>query len=158
MITDSQETQQMRIRFYNTLDEKNRRIQAAMESLQLGYGGISAIGRLLGCSRTTIYRGIKELRSAADDPLRNGRIRHSGGGRKPYDQTHTRIDSAFLDVVKYHMAGDPMDDSVLWTNLTHAAIAQRLREDHGIGVSSTVVSQLLKKHGFTRRKAVKKKR
>ena len=50
-----------------------------------------------------------------------------------------------------------MNDEVLWTNLTHDEIAQRLCQDHGITVSETVVIKLLKKHQFKKRKAQKKK-
>ena len=52
--------------------------------------------------------------------------------------------------------GDPMDERVLWTNLTPGEIANALREDHGIVVSKFVVRKLLKKHNYRRRKAQKK--
>ena len=142
-------------KFYNTLSEKDRRRYAAMEAIKLGHGGIGYIAFVLGVCRDTINVGIKELQSL-DGNSDNSRIRQSGGGRKPIEQTIPAIDKAFLDVVQNHTAGNPMNDEVLWTNLTHAEIATRLEQDHGIRVSETVVIKLLKKHKFKKRKAQKK--
>jgi hypothetical protein len=47
-----------------------------------------------------------------------------------------------------------MDEKVKWTNLKRHEIAILLKEE-GIQVSVTVVDQLLKKHNFRKRKAVK---
>ena len=48
-------------KLYQTLSEKDQRRYAAIEALKLGHGGQSYIARLLGCSRTTIAEGIKDL-------------------------------------------------------------------------------------------------
>ena len=149
-------TLEMMRKFYNTLSEKDKRRYAATEAMKWGHGGIKIIAEILGCARSTIHIGIDELQSLSADEEYDPRIRTEGAGRKPYDQTIDRIDEAFLDVVKNHTAGDPMDSDVLWTHLTRAEIAQRLNEDHHISVSKTVIQQLLKKHNFKRRKAQKK--
>lgn len=47
-----------------------------------------------------------------------------------------------------------MDEAVKWTNLTRQQIADLLKKER-INVSVTVVDQLLKKHKFRKRKAVK---
>lgn len=47
-----------------------------------------------------------------------------------------------------------MDETIKWTNLKRHEIAALL-EDEGIEVSVTVVDQLLEKHNFRKRKAVK---
>lgn len=158
MMPYSKETEQVIRKFYNTLREKDKRRYAAAEAIKLGHGGVSIIAEILGCARSTIHIGIRELKSLPSDKEYEKRIRIPGGGRKPYDQTIPNIDAAFLDVVKNHTAGNPMDHQLRWTNLTHAEIAQRLNDDHGISVSQTVVRQLLKKHHFVRRKAQKKRR
>jgi len=85
------------------------------------------------------------------------RIRNPGGGRKPYNVSHPDIDAKFLKVLKYHTAGDPMDDTVLWTNLHPAQIAELMYAEFGLKVSKTVVQKLLKKHNYRRRKAQKKR-
>ena len=43
------------------LNEKTRRIWAAIEAEALGYGGVSQVAQATGLSRTTIYVGMKEL-------------------------------------------------------------------------------------------------
>ena len=47
--------------FFNSLSEKDSRRYAAVEAQELGRCGISYIAKVLGCSRTTIYAGQKEL-------------------------------------------------------------------------------------------------
>lgn len=50
-----------------------------------------------------------------------------------------------------------MREGVRWTNLRPQEIAVRLQEKHGVKVSKFVIRKLLKKHGYRRRKAQKKK-
>ncbi len=45
---------------YTRLSEKDRRIYAAIEAQKLPRGGISYIADVLGCTRNTIRKGIKE--------------------------------------------------------------------------------------------------
>jgi hypothetical protein len=66
------------------------------------------------------------------------------------------IDINFHKVLEHHTAGDPMRLEVKWTNLSRRQIAKRVK-DLGTPVSRHVVSQLLRKHGYRRRKALKKK-
>ena len=66
------------------------------------------------------------------------------------------IDATFRKVLEDHTAGDPMRLEVKWTNLSRRQIAKRM-EELGTPVSRDVVSQLLRKHGYRRRKALKKK-
>jgi len=59
-------------------------------------------------------------------------------------------------VLEDHTAGDPMRAEVKWTNLSRGQISRRLGA-LGTPASRQVVSKLLKKHGYRRRKALKKK-
>jgi hypothetical protein len=59
-------------------------------------------------------------------------------------------------VLEDHTAGDPMRGDVKWTNLSRGEIAKRMGS-MGTPVSRDVVSQLLRRHGYRRRKALKKK-
>src|ERR687885_1141577 len=68
-------------RVAGTLDERSRRAVAAAEALALGWGGISAVSRATGLSRTAIRLGIKELRGTVPSAA-PGRVRRPGGGRK----------------------------------------------------------------------------
>ena len=150
-------TERFMRKFYQTLSEKDRRRYAAVEAQKLGHGGITYMAKVLGCAQSTISIGIQELSELPDNSGYEARIRRPGGGRKGYEESHPGIDEAFLDVVKNNTAGDPMQEDVLWTNLSRREIALRLDEQHDIQVSDTVVEQLLKKHNFTRRKAQKKR-
>lgn len=76
------------------------------------------------------------------------------GGRKRCLDTVVGLEENFQTVLRDHTAGDPMRAEVLWTNLTLAEIAERLGAT-GTPVSVTVVTQLLQRHGFVKRKAQK---
>ena len=67
--------------YYETLSEKDGRRFAALQAELLGYGGITYIAGVLGCSAKTIERAANELEGLPHDPAA-GRIRVPGGGRK----------------------------------------------------------------------------
>lgn len=69
--------------FYSLLDEKQRRLYAATESLQLGHGGDRQLADFLGLDSHTIARGRRELLEGDVEP---GRVRKAGGGRKPVEK------------------------------------------------------------------------
>ena len=96
--------------------------------------------------------GLSELKDKAR--LEGERIREFGGGRKSVFETIARLDAAFLRVLEGYTGGSPMDEKVKWTNLKRHEIGLLLKEE-GIQVKVTVVAQLLKKHNFRKRKAVK---
>lgn len=146
--------EQAMINFYQTLNEKDKRRYAAVEAIKIGHGGQSVIAKILGLSRKTIAKGIKEIKG---DLISDRRIRRCGAGRKPYTHHHPDIDEKFLDVLKHYIAGNPMKEDVLWTNLSRAKIAELLHQKYEIKVSTTVIKQLLKKHNFRRRKAQKRR-
>jgi GNAT superfamily N-acetyltransferase len=62
------------------LDERARRLFAANEALAQGHGGVTATSIATGLARSTIDRGIAELRSTRNDL--GPRLRRPGGGRK----------------------------------------------------------------------------
>jgi hypothetical protein len=141
---------------YRKLSEKDRRTYAAVEAVKLPRGGIAYLARLLGCSRNTIMKGIDELSSSASKLDTEKRIRRKGAGRKPTIEIVENIDKVFLKVIDDYIAGDPMDEKIRWTNLSQKQIAAKMQEQ-GIVISVTVVKKLLKRHGFTKRKALKRK-
>ena len=64
------------------VDERARRLFAGAEALALGRGGVSAVARGTGLSRSTIQRGMKEVQAGEAGP--RGRIRREGAaGRGP---------------------------------------------------------------------------
>lgn len=66
---------QMKV-LYESLNERDRRRYAAIESTKLGYGGQTYILQLFGCDYKTIRRGREELENPPDLPP--GRIRKKG--------------------------------------------------------------------------------
>jgi len=141
-------------RLFDSLSEDDRRRYAAVEATKLGHGGIEYIAQLLQCDPKTIRRGLAELDEAAD--LDTSRVRKKGGGRKKLIEVSAALEENFLKVLEDHTAGDPMRADVKWTNLSRGEIASRVTE-LGTPVSRHVVSQLLRKHKYRKRKALKKK-
>jgi hypothetical protein len=61
------------------LDERNRRLFAALLASRRGHGGVTLLARVTGLSRTTILRGQRELRRGL--PPGTAAVRRPGGGR-----------------------------------------------------------------------------
>jgi hypothetical protein len=137
-----------------SLSEKDRRRYAAIEAIKLGHGGIVYIAVTLGCDEKTISKGIAEL--GVTECMEQNFIRHEGGGRISILDQENNIDQVFLEVLKEHTAGDPMDEKVKWSNLTRSEISKGMAKK-GIKISKNIVKKLLKKHGYVKRKALKKK-
>jgi hypothetical protein len=138
---------------YESLSEKDRRRYAAIEARKLGHGGTVYIATLFDCDGKTIRKGRKEL--ANPESFEQTTIRRLGGGRKATIPNTPDLDEIFLEILRKQTAGDPMDEKVKWTNLTRGEIREQLRKK-GLKVSVNIVKKLLKKHGFVKRKALKK--
>ena len=146
------EVEEMMKRLFLSLREHDRRRYAAIEAAKLGHGGIKYICGLFGCDIKTIHRGIEELES--EEALDSLRTRKQGGGRKKRIESEAAVEPNFLKVLEDHTAGDPMRAEVKWTNLSLRSIVRRM-DELGTHVSRDLVSQLLKKHGYRKRKAQK---
>lgn len=64
--------------FWTTLDERQRRLYAGLESAKIGHGGDEHVAQLFGIDRHTVARGREELLQSSELPQR---LRRSGGGR-----------------------------------------------------------------------------
>ena len=148
----SQLIEQHIIKTYKLLSEKDKRLYIAVEAIKLPHGGIVYLSTLVGCSRNVIYEGLKDLEGT--EVLPENQIRKKGGGRKTAIETIPNINEIFLQVIDNSTAGDPMDNTIKWTNLGVKEISNKMAAQ-GISVSTTVVKKLLKKHNFKKRKAVK---
>ena len=81
------EEHDVRVRFERMkpfLDERGRRLFAANEAMSLGRGGIEMVSVATGIARSTIWRGMAELRSGQNEI--DGAIRRPGAGRKPAEE------------------------------------------------------------------------
>ena len=137
---------------FNSLSEKDRRLYIAVEAEKLPRGGIVYLSNLVNCSRNLIYAGLTQLKNPKS--ILKDRIRNKGGGRKAFIDTIDNIDDVFFQVIHDHIAGDPMDDNIKWTNLSYKQISKRMTEK-GVTVGAKVVKKLLTKHNFKKRKALK---
>ena len=63
-------------KFYDSLNERDRRHYAAVEALRLGHGGMEYIAEVLGCDPKTIRRGRQDLDDP--EPLPLDRVRKKG--------------------------------------------------------------------------------
>jgi hypothetical protein len=69
--------------FCSTLNERQRRLYAGLESLKLGHGGDVHMASLLGMDPHTVAHGRQELISG---DLDTDRVRKKGGGRLPQEK------------------------------------------------------------------------
>ena len=118
------------------LDERGRRRFAAAEARTAGRGGIAAVARITGLARSTIGRGLAELRGTATDAIARGRTRRPGGGRKKLTDTDTTLLADLQGLVEPATRGDPQAP-LLWTsrslrNLTTALQAMGHRVCHNV--------------------------
>jgi hypothetical protein len=72
------------------------------------------------------------------------------------DETYPDIHQVFLDIVQENTAGCPMNSDIKWTYLTPKEIVEKLA-GRGIVVSAPIASDLLKIHGFKKRKLSKRR-
>ena len=69
------------LKAFQTLNESQKRWFAAQKALEIGWGGILKVRSLTSLSRTTIIKGMDELRGS-QELFFYERVRQPGGGRK----------------------------------------------------------------------------
>jgi hypothetical protein len=138
--------------FYHSLRENDRRRYAAVEAAKLGHGGVEYIARVLGIDPKTIRHGQRDLEDLPERPT--PRVRKPGGGRKRAIEEDPQIDADFRAVLVEHTAGSPTEEALIWTNLTKTEIVD-LMQDCGSYVSVHIVDQLLDRHDYHQRKALR---
>lgn len=150
---DDQTERHMRA-VYETLSEKDRRRYAAVEAEKLGRGGIKYIAGLLGCSTMTISRGRAELDRLPDDDPAEGRQRRPGGGRKPKLEEIPETEDNLCSLLEFRTAGEPDDESVVWTDLSLPELSHRLA-DCGTPASPPTIRRWLQEQEIKLRKIEK---
>ena len=126
------------------LDERGRRVWAAVEARAAGHGGISAVVRATGISESTVLRGLAELESGKEPPGPGKVRRHPGPARITEREEGLLEDLRAL--VGPATRGDPMSP-LRYTSKSGAKLAQALREK-GHRVVERTVQRLLKAEGF----------
>lgn len=129
--------------FVTTLDEKQRRLFFGLEASRLGHGGKQLLADGFSTSPSVIRRGERELLDPSRLP-QGGEVRQPGGGNKLVEERDPEILPALEKIMGCHIAGDPMNGSVRWTDLRTSQIRDELA-DEGFDISAKTVKRLLKK-------------
>lgn len=139
--------------FYGSLDEACRRRFAALEAQRIGHGGLAFVEVFFGITHKTVANGADEINGRAE--IVRGRVRRPGGGAKS-KLGDAAVRAAFEGVMSEHTAGSPEEEDERWTYLNEQEIAD-LMMGKGVGVSRTVVRQLLRAGKYVKRKSQKNK-
>ena len=133
------------------LDEASLRLWTAVEARSLGRGGISAVTKATGFSRTTIHAGLAELNTGARVPVTppgtRPRIRAPGGGRKKLTSKDARLLDDLDALVEPTARGDPVSP-LRWTCKSTRRLAEELRAQ-GHEVSQRTVCDLLTQMNYS---------
>jgi len=127
------------------LNERARRLFAASKAHAAGRGGIAAVAGATGVARSTIGRGLAELRSEEAGSSR--RIRRPGGGRKPKVETEPGLLEALGELVESAIRGDP-EAALPWVSKSQRHLAGALAE-RGFTASQKLVGRLPRRLGFS---------
>jgi hypothetical protein len=133
-------------RLAGVLDERGRRVWAAVEAEALGYGGQSIVAKATGLSRTTLHsEGLEKVQ----DPPANHRIRirAAGGGRKKLTQQEPKLLSALEALVEPTTRGDP-ESALRWTCRSTRQLAAALKAQ-GYRIGHQTVASLLDDLGYS---------
>lgn len=127
------------------LDERGRRLFAASEARTAGHGGVVAVSLATGIARSTIGRGLADLRSGA--VMFSPRVRRPGGGGKSATKTQPGILAALNELVEPSIRGDP-EAALRWVSKSQRRLSAALAE-RGFTAGQKLVGRLLKRLGFS---------
>jgi hypothetical protein len=132
------------------LDERARRLWAAVEARAIGRGGLSQVAEATRLSRATIRAGLQERAhpvSPPAPPTTVERGRCPGGGRKPLGAHDPHLVRALETLVDPVPRGAPMS-LLRWTCKSAAKLAAAL-QTQGHAVSERTVNRLLHDLGYS---------
>jgi len=130
------------------LNERSRRLWAAAEAKAHGRGGKVLVSQATNLSRTTIYRGMRELDFSDKEIVApEGRTRNKGGGRKRLTEQMPEITGKLKDLVEDTTCGDP-ETPLLWTCKSTRQLSDAL-SSIGFRIGRQKVSELLADLGYS---------
>ena len=121
------------------LNERARRIWAAIEANLIGHGGVHGVSLATGLSRNTILAGVRELQTSQNSAVT--RQRKPGGGRKKLTERDSMLKVRLEALVEPSTRGDPMS-ALRWTCKSKTNLANELTKQ-GHKVSASTVGRLL---------------
>lgn len=128
------------------MGERFRRVWAGLEAEIYGDGGIAAVERATGLSRTTIRAGRDEVRAglSTEDVVN---VRRAGAGRPRLEVVTPELTTALESLVDPVTRGDP-ESPLRWTSKSTRQLADELGEQ-GYKVSPQKVGQMLHGLGYS---------
>ena len=126
------------------LTEKGRRLWSAAEALSFGQKGVLLVHKATNISRTTIYQGIKEIKT---DPSLSSGIRNKGSGRKKLKNTQENLLNNLNALIDPTTRGDP-ESPLRWTCKSTRNLANELKTQ-GNDVSHMTVARLLRELDYS---------
>ena len=127
------------------LDERARRLLAGSEALAIGRGGIAAVTRATGLARTTVARGVADVRGG--EQVAPGRVRRAGAGRPSIEVRDPMLRRDLEALIEPTSRGDP-ESPLRWTTRSVRNLAAELRRG-GHAISHQTVSELLHELGYS---------
>lgn len=131
----------------SVMDERTRRLWAAIEAQEIGYGGQRIVSEATGLSRRTIYSGLHELESPKKVSHILEKTRKKGGGRKLLIETDPLLISDLEELVEPTNRGEP-ENPLRWTCKSTRHLAKEL-QDKGHEIGYKKVAELLKQQGYS---------
>jgi len=128
------------------LDERQRRRWLGIEARAVGRGGVSAVARATGASRTTVTAAVAELAGGGEDSAA-GRVRRAGAGRPPVSERDPGVAAALERLVDPATRGDP-ESPLRWTSKSTRTLADELHAQ-GHSVAPRTVAKLLHESGYS---------
>jgi len=127
------------------IDERSRRLVAGAEALAMGHGGVSAVARATGLSRTTVGRGLADVQGGEAVP--KGRVRRAGAGRPRAVERDVTLRQDLEGLIEPTSRGDP-ESPLRWTCKSVRRLAAELQRK-GHTVSYQTVAELLHELGYS---------
>jgi len=130
------------------LDERQRRLYAAVEAKVLGHGGVKRVHDATGVARGSILAGLKELghgiEALAGAPRR---VRRAGAGRKKLIEHDPGVREALERLLEPVTRGDP-ESPLRWTCKSLMQLSRELGAC-GHPISHVSVGAVLKELGYS---------
>jgi hypothetical protein len=127
------------------LNERSRRIFAAVEAQALGYGGVSLVSKITKVSRRAIHVGLREIDDRGALPPE--RIRAVGGGRKSAMTNDPELCKVIESLVEPVSRGDPMS-ALRWTCKSTRTLSAELGKQ-GHPACANVVAKCLRAMNYS---------
>ena len=127
------------------LNERTRRLWAAIEAQAIGYGGVAMVARATGLTRDTVTAGVEDLEHGALLPAH--RVRQTGGGRRRITDKDPTLEADLDALINPVTRGDP-ESPLRWTSKSAEKLAAAL-QGKGHTISADTVRVLLREAGYS---------